>query len=127
MTTDCASSAACAACDGSCGTCPYASHITGIEPFERPTEGHPCGHERVTAGCGGCDPGAMESVYDETTRTWRPFDAARDLAAHADLIEAVGDVLHEYWRFCNPAPFTNERALAERLSSIVGVPIREAP
>lgn len=38
---------------------------------------HPCGHRERVAGCGGCDPGAIAFVIDDTGRvTNYPEDAA---------------------------------------------------
>lgn len=42
------------------------------------TELNPCGHPATVAGCGGCDPGAIDMVIcDDGTR--RPYDPALDL------------------------------------------------
>lgn len=46
---------------------------------------HPCGHTHVWQGCGGCDPGAIESVVETVTihgvtcKVQRPFDPDHDL------------------------------------------------
>lgn len=47
---------------------PYAMcELTAARIVERRKndETHPCGHERRTRGCGGCDPGAVEFVIDD--------------------------------------------------------------
>lgn len=31
----------------------------------------PCGHSRLTRGCGGCDPSAIEFVRDDGDAEWR--------------------------------------------------------
>lgn len=56
--------------------------MAATTPFDDFTTGwsdmHPCGHRRVTAGCGGCDPGAIEFVIDDESprvlRAPRPDD-----------------------------------------------------
>lgn len=51
----------------------------GVEHFvhaSRDPEGHPCGHEDRTPGCGGCDPGAIEYVKDDGDPTWRKVTPA---------------------------------------------------
>lgn len=39
---------------------------------------NPCGHKTRTAGCGGCDPGAVDLVIDDGSLRSRPFDPHRD-------------------------------------------------
>lgn len=34
-------------------------------------EVHPCGHVVAVAGCGGCNPGAVELVRGDGSSTWR--------------------------------------------------------
>ena len=40
-------------------------------PDPEATEGYPCGHAERVKGCGGCDPGAVEYIRDDTDRVWR--------------------------------------------------------
>lgn len=40
----------------------------------------PCGHDEATPGCGGCDPGAVETVIEDGSTAARPFDPHRDAA-----------------------------------------------
>lgn len=46
----------------------YADAVADVEAAEP----HPCGHVAVTKGCGGCDPGAIEFVINDGSRTPRP-------------------------------------------------------
>ena len=41
-----------------------------------PDDRHPCGHTQVRAGCGGCDPGAVEFVLDNGATAWRKTTSA---------------------------------------------------
>lgn len=45
-------------------------------------EGYPCGHENRTHGCGGCDPGAIEFVFEDLEPTGallRRYDLRKDM------------------------------------------------
>ena len=48
------------------------------EPCPEHAPKYPCGHDEITRGCGGCDPGAIEFVIEDDGTT-RPFDPKRDL------------------------------------------------
>lgn len=39
---------------------------------------NPCGHKTRTPGCGGCDPGAVDMVIEDGSRTARAYDPHRD-------------------------------------------------
>lgn len=75
---------------------------TGVAILPEP---YPCGHTDRTAGCGGCDPGAIEFVRDDGGE-WRPVTAEdldvtifdRDLGEVVDLsripdraVELIGE------------------------------------
>lgn len=59
--------------------CPKCVDLAERYGIEWPPEPHPCGHREIERGCGGCDPGAIESVIEDGGAV-RPFDPARDLA-----------------------------------------------
>lgn len=64
--------------DAICGT-PVES-----EPCPEHAPRHPCGHDEIERGCGGCDPSAIEFVIADDG-TARPFDPSRDLQPPAPV------------------------------------------
>lgn len=87
--TDTARLPPCRICGYRFGCCPcfHADDSPAVTP---PSDGGPppaaedppvfdCGHASRVAGCGGCDPSAIEFVRDDGAGTWRRYDPARDL------------------------------------------------
>lgn len=62
----------------------------GAEHFV-PAEPPPCGHVPMQAGCGGCDPSAVDLVIEDGTGTLRPYDPARDLVVPGHILVGLDD------------------------------------
>lgn len=79
-----------------------------------------CG-DTVPGGYGGADDETTESLKVELARALaraRQAEAERD-EAHAALAR-VETLVKEYQSMVNPAPYTTERALIERLAALAG-------
>lgn len=56
--------------------------------FEKAWDQFPCGHRQITAGCGGCDPSAIETVIDSTGVKWT-------LESALQALDRINVIAHE--------------------------------
>ena len=66
-------------------------------------------------GC--CHPPADHAAHDRHTAEW--IEAARKWGRAEQTVSAIRRLATEYRAACNPAPYTSERALIERLEALL--------